>query len=99
MIGLTKTLAREWGPFNVNCNAIAFGWIATRMTQDKELGEKSFDKIPLGVPTDLREKIERLVPLGRAGTPRKPPAEYSFSPHRSRTSKGHVLHVDGGLDM
>ena len=33
LIGLTKTVAKEWGPFNVRCNAIAYGWINTRLTQ------------------------------------------------------------------
>jgi 3-oxoacyl-[acyl-carrier protein] reductase len=100
VIGLTKTVAKEWGPFNVNCNAIAFGWIATRMTQNKEEGEKSFDKIPLGVPADVREKIERLVPLGRAGTTREAASGILVlvSP-LSDFMNGHVLHVDGGLDM
>ena len=100
VIGLTKTLAREWGPFNVNCNAVAFGWIATRMTQDKELGEKSLDKIPLGVPADVREKIERLVPLGRAGTPQEAAGGiFVLVSPLSDFMNGHVLHVDGGLDM
>ena len=32
MVGLTKTLAKEWGQFKINVNAVAFGWIETRLT-------------------------------------------------------------------
>ena len=100
VIGLTKTVAKEWGPFNVNCNAVAFGWIGTRMIQDSTIGEKSFDKIPLGVPTEIRDRLQQLVPLQRAGTPEEAAFGVLFlvSP-LSDFVNGHVLHVDGGLDM
>jgi NAD(P)-dependent dehydrogenase (short-subunit alcohol dehydrogenase family) len=39
IVGLTKTVAKEWGHFNVRCNAIAYGWIDTRLTRSKEGGE------------------------------------------------------------
>ncbi|MET0824761.1 MAG: SDR family NAD(P)-dependent oxidoreductase, partial [Solirubrobacterales bacterium] len=38
VVGLTKTLAKEWGGFKINCNAVAFGFIETRLTQAKEKG-------------------------------------------------------------
>ena len=38
MIGLTKTVAREWGGFNIRCNAVTYGYIATRLTSDKDSG-------------------------------------------------------------
>src|SRR5688500_8664531 len=38
--GLTKTIAKEWGQFRVNSNAVAFGFVETRLTQAKEKGEK-----------------------------------------------------------
>src|SRR4029453_12848276 len=38
--GLTKTLAKEWGQFKINVNAVAFGFVETRLTQAKEKGEK-----------------------------------------------------------
>ena len=39
VVGLTKTLAKEWGQFKVNVNAVAFGFVETRLTQAKEEGE------------------------------------------------------------
>ncbi len=38
VVGLTKTVAREWGSFNIRCNAIAYGFIATRLTASKDDG-------------------------------------------------------------
>ena len=38
VVGLTKTIAREWGAFNIRCNAIAYGFIATRLTASKDDG-------------------------------------------------------------
>ena len=53
MIGLTKSIAKEWGPFNVRCNAIAFGLIDTRLTRPKESGETitvGGKQVALGIP-------------------------------------------------
>jgi len=38
VVGLTKTVAREWGGFNIRCNAVTYGYIATRLTSDKDAG-------------------------------------------------------------
>ena len=43
VVGMTKTLAKEWGAFKINCNAVAFGFIETRLTQAKEKGEQIED--------------------------------------------------------
>ena len=40
VVGLTKTLAKEWGQFKINVNAVAFGFVETRLTASKEEGEK-----------------------------------------------------------
>lgn len=39
VIGLTKTVAKEWGAFNIRCNGLAYGFIATRLTAEKGSGD------------------------------------------------------------
>ena len=72
VVGLTKTVAKEWGQFKVNVNAVAFGFIDTRLTQakvDENTMEKDGEKIQLGIPEQLRGMAPMLIPLGRPGTP------------------------------
>src|SRR3712207_3435539 len=72
IVGLTKTLAKEWGQFKVNCNAVAFGYIETRLTASKdEANQMEIDgqKVQLGIPDQLRGMAAMLIPLGRPGTP------------------------------
>jgi 3-oxoacyl-[acyl-carrier protein] reductase len=72
VVGLTKTLAKEWGQFKVNVNAVAFGYIETRLTATNasdntmEIGGKT---VQLGMPDQVRQMAIALIPLGRAGTP------------------------------
>lgn len=98
--GLTKSLAKEWGQYNVNCNAIAFGFISTRLGADKENGELFQGKIPLGVPKKLKENAANLIPMCRPGTPEEAAGGILFlaSPLSDYVT-GHILHVDGGVDM
>ena len=63
IISLTKTLARELGPFRINVNAIAPGFIETRLTAPKEEGSD------LGIPEPLRNMAMTLIAIGRAGRP------------------------------
>ena len=70
IVGLTKTLAKEWGQFKVNCNAVAFGFIETRLTaakDDENVMEIDGEKVQLGIPEQLRGMGTMLIPLGRAG--------------------------------
>ncbi|MFD7460484.1 MULTISPECIES: SDR family NAD(P)-dependent oxidoreductase [unclassified Streptomyces] len=71
--GLTKTLAKEWGRYNVTVNTVAFGLITTRLTQAPADGQESIDvdgrQIKVGVNPELLATMERMIPLGRAGTP------------------------------
>lgn len=101
LIGLTKTLAREWGAFNIQVNCVAFGYIATRLTQSKEAGEKierQRTEISLGIPCAQREAALKLIPLGRPGTPQEAAGAILFlaSPLSDYVS-GQVLEVTGGL--
>src|SRR6266540_1625856 len=65
VVGLTKTLAKEWGQFKINVNAVAFGWIETRLTAPKVEG----DTVQLGIPEQMRTMAPMLVPIGRPGAP------------------------------
>lgn len=101
IIGVTKTLAKEWGQFNVQVNAVAFGLIETRLTQAKEAGEtlqRGERDITLGIPTTLREMAKLMIPLGRPGTPDEAagPILFFASPLSNYVS-GQVLEVTGGL--
>ncbi|HLH44324.1 MAG TPA: SDR family oxidoreductase [Bryobacteraceae bacterium] len=72
IIGLTKVLAKEWGRYNVNVNAVGFGFIETRLTQALGTEAAQIDvggrKIKVGVPAEAMEAIRRQCPLGRLGT-------------------------------
>jgi len=96
--GITKTVAKEWGRFNINCNAVAFGAIATRLTDEKEKGETFDGRIPLGIPRDQRQAMLFFIPMGRLGTPEEAAGAILFlaSP-LSDYVNGHILAVDGGL--
>jgi 3-oxoacyl-[acyl-carrier protein] reductase len=101
IIGLTKALAREWGPFNIQVNCVAFGYIDTRLTAGKETGERirrGDREIELGIPEDLRASVLKLIPMGRAGTPAEAAGAVFFlaSPFSDYVS-GQVLEVAGGL--
>jgi 3-oxoacyl-[acyl-carrier protein] reductase len=70
--GLTKAVAKEWGQFKINCNAIAFGFVETRLTAAKENAgeiEREGEKIELGIPEQMRQMGKMMIPLGRAAEP------------------------------
>src|SRR5437588_695412 len=55
--GLTKTLAKEWGQFKINVNAVAFGYIETRLTASKDqatVAETAAANEQPGIPNQLR---------------------------------------------
>jgi 3-oxoacyl-[acyl-carrier protein] reductase len=100
IVGVTKTLAKEWGRFNINVNAVAYGFIETRLTAAKEqqaaahIGE---NEIQLGIPEQMRKAAQQFIPLGRAGTPEEAagPVLFLASPLADYVT-GHVLLVTGG---
>jgi 3-oxoacyl-[acyl-carrier protein] reductase len=101
VIGLTKTLAKEWGQFKINVNAVAFGFVETRLTASKEEGgsiEVEGQKINLGIPEQMRAMAAMLIPLGRAATPEEAAGGVFFlcSPW-SNYVHGQVLNITGGM--
>jgi 3-oxoacyl-[acyl-carrier protein] reductase len=100
ILGLTKTVAREWGRYHVNCNAVAFGWIATRMTDVNEEVGRGRVEPSTGVPAAFLKQIEDATPLGRRGTVQEAAGAILFlSSPLSDFITGHALSVDGGLTM
>jgi len=98
--GLTKTLAKEWGRYNVQVNCVCYGFIETRLTAAKESAEKvqrDGEEIALGVPDQMRQMAPLLIPLGRPGTPEEAagPMLFLASPLANYVS-GHILEVTGG---
>lgn len=95
LIGLTKTLAREWGRHRINVNAAAPGYIAgTRLTAPRGDGDVS------GIPPDVIERIERTIPIGRGGTPDDVAACVSFlADADSDYITGQVIELHGGLEF
>src|ERR1035437_8444881 len=82
VVGLTKSLAKEWGQFKINVNAVAFGYIETRLTASKEetnTMEIGGEKVQLGIPDQLRGMAAMLIPLGRPGTPEEAAGGVFFS--------------------
>jgi 3-oxoacyl-[acyl-carrier protein] reductase len=101
VVGLTKTLAKEWGQFKVNVNAVAFGFIDTRMTVAKtteSVVDVGARQVQVGIPQQMRELITGLIPIGRAGTAREAAGGVVFlcSPWSDYVS-GQVLNITGGL--
>jgi 3-oxoacyl-[acyl-carrier protein] reductase len=100
VVGLTKTLAKEWGQFKINVNAVAFGYIETRLTASKDESntmEIGGQTVQLGIPDQLRGMASMLIPLGRPGTPQEAAGGVFFlcSPW-SNFVHGQVLNITGG---
>lgn len=97
VVGMTKAVAREWGPFLINCNAVAPGIIDTRMTAAR--GD-SKDAAALGIPAEVRDQIIKRIPLGRIGTPDDVAnAILFFASPASDFITGEVLQIHGGLEF
>jgi 3-oxoacyl-[acyl-carrier protein] reductase len=102
VIGLTKTMAKEWGRYNVNVNAVGFGMIETRLTQPITPQGATIDvlgrQIAVGVQPKMLEALKSVCPLGRAGTPEEAAgAVLFFCSPLSDYITGEVLICGGGM--
>jgi 3-oxoacyl-[acyl-carrier protein] reductase len=102
VVGMTKTLAKEWGGFKINCNAVAFGFIETRLTQAKEKGEQievgeGGEKVDLGIPEQMRSMASMIIPFGRPAQPEEAAGPVLFlCSGLADYVHGQVLNVTGG---
>jgi 3-oxoacyl-[acyl-carrier protein] reductase len=101
VVGFARTMAKEWGQFNIQVNAVAFGRIDTRLTQPKEKQEKiqrGEAEIAIGIPAERLERTTPLIPMGRPGTALEAAgAIFFFASPFSDYVSGQVLEVTGGL--
>ncbi len=108
IVGLTKTIAKEWGKLGIRCNAVAFGFIDTRLTRAQEVQEESIEiegrEVVLGIPQKVRTMLDKdihlRIPLGRPATDEEAAAGIVLiaSPLASYIT-GHVLEVTGGMGI
>lgn len=102
VLGLTRTLAKEWGRYNVNVNAVGFGLIETRLTQVLKGDESNIEMrghaIRVGVQAEMLESVKTECPLGRLGTPAEAASAVLFfcSPLSDYVT-GEVLICGGGF--
>jgi 3-oxoacyl-[acyl-carrier protein] reductase len=98
--GLTKTLAKEWGQFKINVNAVAFGFVETRLTaakEDAEEIERGGEKVELGIPAQMREMGKMMIPLGRPAQPEEAAGPVLFlCSDLANYIHGQVINVTGG---
>lgn len=99
--GMTMTLAKEWGRMNVTVNCVAYGFIKTRLTVSVESdATANIDgrDIKVGVNPDLMAAMERMIPLGRGGSPDEAAgAVYLLCIPESDYISGQTLMCSGGL--
>jgi 3-oxoacyl-[acyl-carrier protein] reductase len=102
IIGLTKTLAKEWGRYNVTVNAVGFGLIDTRLIKpmgDPETAVSIGDRqVRVGMQQEVRQQALHMIPLGRLGTPDDAAnAVFFFCSPLSDYVTGEVLVCGGGI--
>ena len=103
IIGLTKTLAKEWGRFKVNVNCVGFGVIETRLTEgtdEKKTVMVDGKEVAVGIPTKVKEGFAKMIPLGRAGSAAEAAdAVYLLCSPESNYVSGQTLVCGGGLSI
>ena len=101
LFGLTRSLAKEWGPLDINVNCVAFGFIETRLTQ-RISGETAVSiagaKRRVGLTHEMVEALRGRIALGRPGTPDEAAGGIVLlCLPQSNYVTGQVLRIDGGL--
>jgi 3-oxoacyl-[acyl-carrier protein] reductase len=101
IVGMTQTLAKEWGRMNVTVNCVAYGFIKTRLTSSAADGATAHidgRDIKVGINPDLMSMMERTIPLGRGGSPEEAAgAVYLLCIPESDYVSGQTLMCSGGL--
>ena len=101
IVGMTQTLAKEWGRMNVTVNCVAYGFIKTRLTVSADSDATEIidgREIKVGVNPDLMAAMERMIPLGRGGSPDEAAgAVYLLCIPESDYVTGQTLMCSGGL--
>jgi 3-oxoacyl-[acyl-carrier protein] reductase len=102
VVGMTKTLAKEWGQFKINVNAVAFGFVETRLTAAKGEDAETVQapdgsEIQLGIPEQMRAMASMIIPLGRPASPEEASGPVLFlASNLADYVHGQVLNVTGG---
>lgn len=102
IVGLTRTLSKEWGRYKVNVNCVAFGIIRTRLTRDITSADAKIDvggrELNVGINPESLEAWEQMIPLGRAGKPEEAAgAVYLLCTPESDYVSGQTIVCGGGL--
>jgi len=103
VIGMTKTLAKEWGRYTVNVNCVAFGFIETRLTAAAADASSTIEvegrEIKVGVNPQLSEMLKAAIPLGRPGTPEEAAGSVVMLTYpESDYVSGQLLVAGGGFE-
>ena len=104
LFGMTRSLCKEWGRYQVTVNCVAFGYIDTRLTQRLDAGPATIDvhgqKHKVGLPPEYSQGILDATPLGRFGRPEDAAdGVYLFCAPESDFVSGQTLVVGGGLQL
>jgi len=97
LIGLTKTVAREWGRFGITCNVIAYGFVDTRLTGEKETQQEEVAGEAVGIPKKVRDLVLLQV---KPMTPEDAAKPVLFlASDDAAFITGQVLNVSAGIYM
>ena len=103
VLGLTKTLAKEWGRMKVCVNAVAFGFIETRLTEatdEKKTVTVDGNEVAIGIPSKVHQGFSAMVPMGRPGTVEEAAGGvYLFCVPESDYISGQTIIVGGGISF